>query len=674
MSGGADIHPITAALDNPQAAPVLAEPGAPIGEIGSGAGSGFGGYELRPFPPACPIRPLGVLSDTGGSQKCFYLDVNGQLVSLEAGNRHGKNGLIHLFGEGRTWLYTHFPQWSAPKKKTDRKTGEEIILKPSEIVGFDQAEASEALIAECVRLGVFDPSGRMRGRGAHRQGDHGLVLHFGDKLLVSDLKPDGRIKRFTWTDTGLYAGYVYPSAMPIPRPHHEPVTGKAAIKLLKLLRTWHWKRELLDPRLALGAIAAGFVGGALPWRPNVWITGQRGTGKSTFNGQGGVVHQLFGEGVFRTGNASAAAIRQTLKNSTVPVMIDEIEAGADNRRVNEVIELARVASSGDTMHRGGQDHQAHEFTLRSPFWFSSINIPPLAPQDRSRLAILELKPLRQGTPPPVLSEWGLSQIGRELQRRMIDGWHRLEATKAKYHLALAAIGHDARACDQFGTLLACADVAMDDHSTDDGLPDDQDVAEWAALCRPDRMAEITEATADHVACLQHLLTSMVQSRGGEEREQLGSWIDKALAAAMEPILADAVAADKNAERLRNLGLKLVNAKFYPEERDTAGKVIKASRWGAQEFHQGEPGYLAIAGQHQGLDKLYEGTSWRGIVRQALERFPGTLTAKVKYARGVSLTSALVPLWAFVDEDELPNASKRKAAEEWVREQSEGAEA
>jgi len=666
MSG---VDPIAAALNNPQPAPVLAEAGAPIGEIGTGDGSGFGGYEMRPFPPGCPVKPLGILSDAGSSQCCFYLDINGQLVGLQAKNGHSKGAILGLFGHGATWLYTHFPQWSAPKKKVDRKTGEEIILKPSEIVGFDQGEALEALILECARLGVFDPSGRMRGRGAHRIADKGLVIHFGDKLLVSELTADGRIKKFNWTDTGLHAGFVYPSAMPLPRPHHEPTTGKAAIKLLKLLRTWHWKRELLDPRLALGAIAAGFIGGALPWRPNIWITGARGTGKSTFNGKDGVVHQVFGDGVFRTGNASGAAIRQSLKNSTVPVMIDEIEAGADNRRVNEVIELARVASSGDSMHRGGSDHQAHEFTMQSPFWFSSINIPPLASQDRSRLAILELKPLKQGAPPPVLSDWGLSRIGRELQRRMIDGWHRLEATKAKYHLALAAVGHDARACDQFGILLACADVAMEEHSTDDGLPDDQDVAEWAQMCRPDKMAEITEATADHVACLQHLMTSMVQSRGNQEREQLGSWIDKALDAATAPILADALAADMNAERLRNIGLKLVNAKYYPEELDNTGKVTKAARWGTQEFAQAEPGYLAIAGGHQGLDKLYDGTTWRGIVRQALERFPGTLKAQVKYARGVVLSSVLVPLWAFVDEDELPNASRRASAEAWVKSQT-----
>jgi hypothetical protein len=155
----------------------------------------------------------------------------------------------------------------------------------------------------------------------------------------------------------------------------------------ELLRTWNWKRPALDPVLLLGAIGQGYIGGALPWRSNVWITGGRGTGKSALNGRPdegqGIIPQLYGEALFRTGNTSAAAIRQSLKNSTVPVMIDEAEAGADNRKITEVVELARVASSGDKMHRGGQDHQAHEFTLQSPFWFSSINIPPLEGSDRA---------------------------------------------------------------------------------------------------------------------------------------------------------------------------------------------------------------------------------------------------------------------------------------------------
>ena len=60
------------------------------------------------------------------------------------------------------------------------------------------------------------------------------------------------------------------------------------------------------------------------------------------------------------------------------------------------------------MHRGGQDHTAHEFTLASCFQFSSISIPPLEPQDRRRLGILELRPFPVGAIAPDLAKFKLA--------------------------------------------------------------------------------------------------------------------------------------------------------------------------------------------------------------------------------------------------------------------------
>lgn len=660
-------NPIAEALDNPQPAPQLAHPGD--------LGPELARHERPPFPPSCPVRPLGISSGIDGSQRCYYLNYNGQLVGLEANNRHGKLGLIALFGPASDWLEANFPQWSKPVREMDPQTKKWVTVKESEIVGFDQAEAARALIEECVRKGIFDPAGRMRGRGAHRLGaGAGLVLHCGDKLLVSDLKADGGIKGWRWIDPGVFERYVYQAAEPIPRPHYEAVHPAAAEKLLRLLFTWQWKRELLDPRFVLGAIGASMLGGALRWRPNVWITGGKGTGKSTLNGKDGVVHQLFGEGVFRTGNASAAGIRQSLKNSTVPVMFDEIEASTNNSRVTEVIELARIASSGDTMTRGSADHTAQEFTLQSCFWFSSINIPPLQPQDRSRLAILELEPFPAGSVPPDFRKINLPEIGRQLARRMVDGWHRLEATKLRFHAALAGVGHDNRACDQFGMLLACADVLLNDHDTADGLPDDEEVNHWAGMCRPQRMAEISESTPDHEACANHIITSMVQARGGDEREMLGSWIGKAVAHAVTPGLAEGIAADRSADRLQQMGLKLVHARYHPETRDAAGKV-KPARWGASAFDDAQvPAFLAVAREHQGLARLFEGTLWQQSVwYQSLKRTPGAIeNVKIKF-KSASLTAVLVPLHAVLDEDDLPAGSRREAAEAWRAAQMQGAE-
>ena len=656
----ADVTPIRDALDNPASVPILAQEGERRAERK--------GRDRKPFPPDCPVRPLGIKSSIDGKQTCYYLDVNKQLVGLEANNRHGKNGCVALFG-GEEWLEEQFPKWSKPTKD-----------RPSEIIGWDQAEATAALIAECVRRGIFTAADKLRGKGAHRVGVSGLALHCGDMIYASTHRATGEVSGWRWEEPGLIHGFVYPGDTKIPRPHEDEIGPEAAQLLVAgsigrdglpgLLRTWNWRRPLLDPRLLLGAIGAALIGGALRWRPNVWITGGRGTGKSTLNGQGGVLDLLFGDGLFRTGNASAAAVRQSLQNATVPVLFDELEAEADNRRVDEVVKLARVSSSGDKMHRGGQDHSAHEFTLRSLFFFSSINIPPLQPQDRSRLAILELQPFgKDWGEPPNLEDYRLPELGRKLARRMVQGWPRLEATRLKYHAALAAAGHDGRACDQFGTLLACADLLLHDWDTADGLPDSEDVLEWADRCRPERMREISQEEPDYVRCLNHMLGAQVQARGGDERVELASWIGGALDHVMLPLLTSSGASqgDERADgRLMNMGLKLVNAKVL--ERGDKGHAV---RWGSESFEADKPGFLAVAKSHAAIAQLLQGQVWNGIWGDVLGRFPGAIDVrKVKFGRR-GLAAVLVPLHFVLEESQLPAVSTAAATDEWFAGENEG---
>jgi hypothetical protein len=649
---------ISAALDNPRATPRLAN------DASSEPSFVRGTSERPPFPPGCPVKPLGIRSDMDGKISCYYLDHLGQLVGLDANNRHGKNGMIAIFGAQSWWLEQKFPQWSAPKY--EGRGSARTLVQPSQIVGFDQAEASRALIEECGRQGIFDPVGKLRGRGAHPLEGGRFALHFGDRVMAPRWRAHGSPGEWEWFGPGLIEGHVYPAGEPIPRPAPSSVPPRAAIALTRLIQTWNWKRGLLDVRLVLGWLAAAPFGGALEWRPNVWITGPAGSGKSTLNGRDKVFHQILGRGVFRTGNASAAAIRQGLRNSTVPVMFDEIEASADNRRVQEVIEIARLASSGDTAHRGGQDHNAHEFTIQSCFQFSSINIPPLEVQDRSRLAILELGPLPDQAAPPELGAFNFGEMGREMQRRMIDGWPRLAETKIKFHKALASAGHSARACDQFGTLLACADLAMNDE-----LPDDEEVQEWVDKCRPDRLAEVSETIPDELACLYHLLTSMVQARGSDERESLSAWIGRAVHNAM-PIDKDYGQDARSGERLQQSGLKVVNAVYKPAEYDEAGAVRKSQRWGAREFDGVSPGYLAIAGDHQALNAAFTGSKWHKIHKSVFTRLAGSLEAQVKFGR-LSLRAVLVPLAHVLERSELNEASQPGAAAAWFEQAKKEAE-
>jgi hypothetical protein len=103
-------------------------------------------------------------------------------------------------------------------------------------------------------------------------------------------------------------------------------------------------------------------------------------------------------------------------------MFDEFEPNALNaHKMAAVLELARIASSGDEMSKGGSDHNATDFTLNSCFMFSAILMPHMELQDRSRFAILELDPLPEGTPALDLESADLPAIGAVLARRTIDG-------------------------------------------------------------------------------------------------------------------------------------------------------------------------------------------------------------------------------------------------------------
>lgn len=656
-------NPIQDALENPQLAPGFAE----VGDLGPDLGRQGGDDDYDPFPPGCAVRPLGI----GQQQICYYLDALGQLVDLKPRD-HGKNNLIALFGPALSWLEAHYSQWSKPVR--EQIDGKWVIVQESKVIGFDQAKASAALIVQCVRKGIFNPFGRLRGLGAHKPAKgNGLILHCGDVLLVSIPKANGDIKEWRYVQTGLHEGMVYQAAEPIQRPWHETCDTKAAEKMLRLLQTWRWKRPLLDARFALGALALGPVGGASPWRSHIYITGGAGTGKSSLNGKDGLVHRTFGKGVFRTANTSAAGLRQSLRNSTVPVMIDEFEASKNNDRVQEVIELARIASSADEITRGSADHSAQSFTLQSSFWFSSIKVPPLSPQDRSRFAILELDPIPPGTPPLDLNKYDFEGMGRALTRRMVDGWSRFWPTKLKFHEALGMVGHSARACDQFATLLAAADCVLMDHDTADGLPDDEEIAFWAEKCRPDRLAEVSEATPDHTACVQHILTSLQQARGGDEREQIATWIGRALNYALAPLLTDASALDKAQQandRLVQIGLKLVSARRVPPTMKD-GKTTPA-RWGQCAYDKDLPAFLAVAHSHQGLSRVFDGTDWRdGVWKQSLGRVPGSIpSVDMKFGPMRKTRAVLVPLCEVLDEEDLPAISHADATAKWVREQIE----
>ena len=225
---------------------------------------------------------------------------------------------------------------------------------------------------------------RVRGRGAWCDEGGGLVLHCGNQVLINGV----------WQKPGRFEELVYPTAPAIPRPSPEPVDPSLPTDLLSMFKGWNWIRPEIDPVLALGWVVAGMHGGALEHRPVIWVTGDKATGKTSLQR---LIIGVMDGGLLQSSNATEAAVRQLLGQQSLPVSIDEAEADEDNRKMLQLVGLARVAATGGRIHRGGQDHHGVEFTAKSAFMFSSIMIPPLLAPIAAGLPVLELGKLPKGS-------------------------------------------------------------------------------------------------------------------------------------------------------------------------------------------------------------------------------------------------------------------------------------
>ena len=550
---------------------------------------------LYGLPPGCPVIPLGV----HGNMR-YYLDAHNQRRDL-SNSDHTRTNLLGLFSDKIEYVYS-VRDWTRRNKDGD------LRVRPERL--------AEDLMVASGRAGLWDPMDNERGRGAWRGAQDELILHTGDKVMVFGTTDAWGLRMVQ--QPGLIGRCLYaagePTAEPAPNP---PEDGSdPAATLLEILSTWNWRRGDLDAVLFLGWIGAAMIGGALKWRPSAWLTGGKGTGKTTL--QSLVTHVMGGKNsLISLQNTTAAGVYQTLRHQTLPVAIDEMEAGEDNRRTAGVVEIARLSASGGTMARGSDKSVPVNFTLRSCFLFSSVLVPPLLGTDRSRLAILDLDELPPDAPAPDLNEARLRAIGAQLRRRIVSEWARHDSTVKYYIAQLTAGGHSKRGAEQFGTLLACADMLLFQGATDKILASD-----WVARMHAADLAETADDVRDEEQCWQTLLATPIDAYRRGEKVNIGEWINRA---------AGRVKAwDDVAEAGRILQSHGIRVESF-----LVG--TRTSRW------------VAVANAHAVLAGLFERTRWtaprgvQGVWGQALRRLPGAeRSGKALYFGGATSRAVLIP--------------------------------
>lgn len=527
------------------------------------------------LPPKCPVIPLG-----RDGEYYVFMDSMGQLNRVKR-TEWSKKTVLDLFAATPNYVYHHWPRISAPKAG-----------KPSFINGLEVDDAVQCLMHACADLGAISIANTVRGRGAWTTGPAAalpgqgeLVWHGGDGLYRvrgGKLQVDGP----TAID-----GIVYPGRAPILAPWREPVPQQhsPAAELFGYLKSWSWGRRVLDPVLVIGWLGAALLGGALPWRPYVFLTGDRGVGKSTLQN---LILAVLGDSLLRTADATAPGIRQMLGADCLPVAVDELEAAADNRRVTGILDLARIAASADVAIRGSADHEAVQFTIRSAFLFSSINPPPMTVADKSRMALITLEKLdkaRSGKEPVIQGE----ATGRMLLRALMDAWPEFHAIFERWRQTLRLVDMSDRAQMTYGTLLALAEMmlgpaALEEH----GLPitEERRLGEWI---KEQTVSERAEQRANWTLCIDRLFAATIEAWRDGVKPTVGAVIDG--------FVTEQLSKDDAQARLKLVGLSV-------REEDHEGRKRR---------------FLAVpVSAELGPARIFEGTPWQaGVWASALKQAP-----------------------------------------------------
>ena len=489
--------------------------------------------------------------------------------------------------------------------------------------GIDWHMVADVLMRSCRGRGIYDPD-RIRGRGAWLD-DGRAVLHMGDHLLVGG----------TWHSLSLpRSRYVYEAAARFTdgasRP---PLPARQAHRLVEICCSLRWERPISGTLLAGWILIAPICGG-LAWRPSIWLTGPKGSGKTTV--EAGILAPALGKIALHVQSVTTEpALRRALGSDARPVLFDEAEQEGlgSAARMQAVLGLVRQSSSesGGEILKAAQGDGLFRFRIRSCFAFSSINVGIEHSADESRITVLALRVLEATTPEAraraeaefktlmqtigevITEDFSAGLLARAVAllpiiRRNAETF----ARAVSIHLGTRRLG------DQLGTLLAGAYALHSDKAIGD--------AEAEAFIRRERWDSEVEQASDRDE--DKLLTVITQSRVAvTQGTRIEATVGRLIAAVAHPSDREAITAETADRELKQMGIRFERA---PE----------AGIW--------------VSSSHPALRRLLAGTPWASSWSRSLSRLPGASVAQraKRFAFGHQARAVWIP-WIVLEPEEPP---------------------
>ena len=387
-----------------------------------------------------------------------------------------------------------------------------------------------ALFILARKRGLFKVSAT-RGYGAWREGND-FVFNLGDRLLVN-----GRSMPLDNKQT--VENYVGGVALPY---QDEFATDDQMSEWAESLKDCAFESPHAG-RCFVGWLVVAILGGALDWRPHLWLIGPSASGKSWLLEN--VAKRLLGEYLCITNNVSEAGLSRKLGNATMPVCIDEAEA----ETVEQIFIAMRNSATGFGSRlraSPGNGVTTDEFVLRSCFLASSITVPNMTQRDASRTVFVRLK--RDDNP----EEWPATEsaitaslaggTARRIRNRIIYDMQAVVVGAQKIKRNLMRSGLSARVANQYGAILSGYGYVT---GADQGFVRE----EWVDGISAE--IEFTQATLDFDTAMELLLQTKIDiGNKGEKKSILQIYFPIATDPDYETVLTDDI------ERLMWMGIKL----------------------------------------------------------------------------------------------------------------------